>query len=172
MLFGSKESFAIECEDSVSESPALQTFGSICFWIGGERVGDYDSFTSLGFHYLDLRDFLEYVDTRRDPVLDAMDPGQIMRHLYWALYDNSRDSIEEDLALASRFRKFILWPNGSEAFDYWMIALLDRPDEELLIWARHGNYDAPNQAHLKSGTFESVVRGFLLWYDGRFPESC
>jgi Immunity protein 42 len=173
MLFGKKEVFAIECE---IEKPIIQyVYANTCMWAGGRQIGDQTLSVMLYPVVYFLKDSLRFQGKRKDITLDNKSSDEIINIVRHALigdpYSEEPDdrSYEELRYLESKYEKFCICPNGSEAFDGWFAILLEGIDNEKIIWwefhdNKHVNKDI-YEVSMELGSYDSIVTHFLDWVE-------
>jgi Immunity protein 42 len=173
MLFGIKEVFAIECE---IEKPIEQyVYANTCMWANGRQIGDQTLSVMFDPVVDFLKNSLQFRGKRKDTSLDNKNSDEAISIVGDALigdpYSEEPEarSYEELRYLASKYEKFCICPNGSEAFDGWFAILLEGIDNEKIIWwefhdNKHVNKDL-YEVSMKLGNYDSIITKFLEWVE-------
>lgn len=152
MEFGNRERFAIAVELDSNHGGAW-LFGRICYWIGGEMVGDY----SLGTSLRDVLIQSSYIrgDTGKRICLPLvkLDKGNLFSLISDALDEKNDEIFQyiENSIFPARFDIRI----PVDVFDSWKIFLIEGDDKAKLIYKR---VDSSRTAEfvLSPGEFDSV----------------
>jgi len=173
-IFGSKERIAVQAE--VLAPAGQSVVGHICLWADGMRIGNYEEAVLLS----PIADFLRGTIRRRDRRISAelasLPPEQILEAVKNAL--SGKAGGEPQTGDASRrgwerYRQLCICPNGCEAFDGELAALIERDGGESLIWQDFTDKRI-RELRLAPEEYENVVRSFLSWVDpltGHDPSS-
>lgn len=139
-IVGDKERFAIQWDASVLEGddPNRKWYpAELCFWIGGQKVGDYEDTMQINFVVVSLENFLFYESIRHHPFLYGKSQEDIFNHVYqrarWFVTDYEKNEIEifdfEPFKnyflkknIKNGYTRFFLFPTS--LFHQWMIIRL------------------------------------------------
>ena len=130
-IIGDRARFAVEYSLD-EEHGAAWLFGKVCFWIGGESVGNFGLGTSL-------RDFLFQIESgrrdhgrRKNRRFDSMPAHRVIQTLDAAFYGPSNPQLEER-SVEEEWARHQLKP-GIDVFDNWTIYLVESDDAARLLY--------------------------------------
>ena len=155
MLFGNKESFAVQVEiDEDYGGPWL--FGKFCYWLNGTRVGDYDLGTSLRDVLLNLKWIVNDRGNRRGEDLCNYPGEHTFDLLDRSLYGDDHDVSKVLLpALPARFD--VRPP--VDVFDCCKIYLMECGDNDLFMVSDvTADPEIISIVRLPIGLFDSVIK--------------
>jgi|GEM_PF-2057924 len=191
MLFGDKQDLALECElEQWKGSSSADIFGHIAVWAGGFSIGDFSLLVMLNIPYIHFGDSLQECGKRHDPFLISMSAieafnfldstlyGDIEKVLSYAqLEDEFRKiwTIQSDLEefdkqqifleeLASKYGKYNICTNFSEAFDGEKCFVIEGKKAERFIW-KDDKSDSIREIILKPDTYKHVLGSFVTWFE-------
>lgn len=166
MLFGTKNSFAIEALLEPELLPPCTVWGRMCLWINSEMVGDLNSsYCSLDASAEGMREMADGLESLWDSIFDALTDEERFHLFDWAIYCHDERSIDKSIRDASRYWRFDFLTNWGEhlnhvkgflAFDPHrkkVLMTIRRPDESLLV------------THLDRDPFCDVAISFAEWFD-------
>lgn len=166
MLFGTKNSFAIEALVEPDLLPPSAVWGRMCLWIHSEMLGDLNSpHCSLDASAEGMREKADGLESLWDSSFDALTDEERFQLFDWAIYLDDERSIDEAIRDASRYWRFDFLTNWGEhlnrlkgflAFDphrQKVLMMIRRADESLLI------------IHLDRDLFYDVAIAFAQWFD-------
>ncbi|AXV78996.1 hypothetical protein CJO76_18585 (plasmid) [Ralstonia solanacearum] len=162
MLFGKKERFAVEFELDNDHGGAW-LFGRFCYWIGGERVGDYDAGASLRDVLFQLKHIVGDGGKRFFPRLAALPAAQSFKLIFDAL----RETNNEIFHYASRdFMPACLDVCiPVDIFNSWNVFLAEGIEEAKLIYRADGAMDT-RLTTLSVGEFDVVIKAAYAELEG------
>lgn len=98
MIIGCREGFAIEYAYVRGWVTKGQTwlYGHICFWAGGERLGDFEDTYTFGVVIAQGKHILSHRGTRYDPDLMSKSAQEVFRILDNALYVDDERTLDRD----------------------------------------------------------------------------
>jgi hypothetical protein len=179
-IFGDKSLFAIEYEESCIISSSI--YINFQFWIGGERIGDYEDEISLSSCLSYLSDFLKFSAQRYEFDLDQMDKEEIFKTIYDSIVLTIPDHVSIDEILSGEYiieipitprfeniqERFHLDSIGMSAFqDKFSIILVET---ELkfgrIIWRKIADMKI-REVILPPNYFESVANQFIFSFSER-----
>ncbi|MHA6861513.1 immunity 42 family protein [Ralstonia pseudosolanacearum] len=154
MLFGKKERFAVEFELDNDHGGAW-LFGRFCYWIGGERVGDYDAGASLRDVLFQLKHIVGDGGKRFCPPLAALPATQSFKLIFDALRETNSE-IFNYVSLDFMPACFdVCIP--VEIFNAWNIFLVEGIEEAKLIYQADGVPDT-KLTNLSVGEFDVAIK--------------
>ncbi|QOK93389.1 hypothetical protein HF908_09840 [Ralstonia pseudosolanacearum] len=154
MLFGSKERFAVEFELDDDHGGAW-LFGRFCYWIGGERVGDYDAGASLRDVLFQLKYIVGDGGERFCPRLAALPAAKIFKLIFDALRETNRDIFDYASLDFMPARLDVCIP--VDIFNAWNVFLIEGEEEAKLIYQAEGTQDT-KLTTLPVGEFDFVIK--------------
>jgi hypothetical protein len=153
MLYGDKARFAIEFE--LNENPGVNwMFGRFRYWVGGERVGDFEEGTSLRDVLFSMRYIIGDAGKRTAPSLALCDEKEIFRVIQDSLDeggDDLRSLIPVNLVPAS----FDVCPRVY-IFNAWHIYLVDAHEFSKVVYSLDGG-NKVETIELVPGEFDTVA---------------
>lgn len=98
-VIGNPSKFAVEYELNAEHGDDWM-YGKLCYWIGGERVGDYDTGTSLRDALFEIEQILKDSGSRNNHLLYKLTPDIAFYKIDACILGGSvpEDSIEEQWA--------------------------------------------------------------------------
>lgn len=172
MLFGNKNTFAIEamCEENL-EPPSL-VFGRLCLWCQNVPLGDIHE-ENCGLEAFDsLSDLIEVIDDLWIEEFEGMSDQDLTNHLDFRLYGyHGKEAIEDDRTLedlrrdAIKYQKFDFLTNWGEMFD--------RGGKSFILHHPAGTIKILNVKHFSENgralvtsteAFVSAIKESLTWY--------
>ncbi|MBB6580629.1 immunity 42 family protein [Ralstonia solanacearum] len=154
MLFGKKEQFAVEFELDANHGGAW-LFGRFGYWIGGERVGDYDAGTSLRDVLFQMKYIVGDAGKRSFPRLAELPALEIFRLVSDALNERNGDIsryVPPDFSPA-----YLDVGIPMDIFSCWDVFLVEGLREARLVY-RESGVDNIRFTALPVGEFDSVVQ--------------
>ncbi|QRK08445.1 immunity 42 family protein [Archangium violaceum] len=156
MIIGDPSRFAVEFElDEHHEREWL--LGRFCYWVGGERVGDYESGTTLNVVLFRLTSIVKDSGKREHPELAALPGAELFRRLNAALH-GSEPSPDEQRAMDEMWARFYVCPQHVDVFDSWRVFLVDAASTARLVFGRPQGGDTVREVNLTRGEFDRVLR--------------
>ena len=98
MIFGDRETFAIEIGAIRSFPNAPGSFVHIRFWIGNEAIGDWDDFVPLDPSVETARTIIATAEMRRKSMFGSTPSAEVFHQTYDAFYvddDNSNPNLRD-----------------------------------------------------------------------------
>jgi hypothetical protein len=156
MIYGSKDRFAVQWELH-DDRPTYLLPGKICFWIGGEMVGDYGLGTWLSDVVFCLRYPTGDCGNRNGSRFCALSSEAAFALIQTALVDgNSRCQIAEE-EMWARFNVSV----GVDVFDAYRMYLFDCENcSRLLVghYSKSANRYVVREQRLDVGEYDAVIR--------------
>lgn len=166
MIFGTKNSFAIEALLEPDLSPPCAVWGRMCLWIDSEMLGDIDNpYCALYTSAKGMRTMAKCLESLWDSSFDGLTDEERFQLFDRAIYLDDERSIDEAVRDASRYGRFDFLTNWGEHFDplkgflafdphsQKVLMMIRRADESLLI------------THLDRDQFYDVAISFAEWFD-------
>lgn len=153
MLYGDKTRFAIQFQLN-EHSGGAWMFGRFCYWIRGERVGDFDEGTSLRDVLFSMRDIIADGGKRTAPSLARCDEKQIFRLIQESLSERGDDLarlIPAELMPAC----FDVCPH-IDIFNAWHMYLVDAQDTSKIVYSRDDGGHV-KMVELAPGEFDAIA---------------
>ena len=161
MIFGNTAQLAVECV--LTPPRTHHMFGRVCMYVGGRQLGDFSAVVALGGPVDFFRRSLTFARQHTDEIFLNKTSAEIIPLVYGFLYENSDDSLVDQVALERRYRKFVLMPNGCESFDGEFALLVDDRHGQRFI---HKWGAEIQEILLPEAYYELVISEFLSWVDG------
>lgn len=157
MIFGNPERFAIELE-FLDQSGGLWMNGRSCYWISGERVGDFEVIDSLR-DGLFCWEKMSYYRDRSNKDISHLDTQELVTALYSGLYNTGLPNQDSDNQRATdgQWDRHNINP-GTIVFKDWIIFLVTDETAARCLYARSADplCTAKEQA-LSLGEFDRVL---------------
>ena len=162
-VFGSKDTFAVECLiDTISDEKI--PFGYVCLWIEDNQVGDFNEFIHLlAGPYLTLKEIYEILQEEKSNT----NPGYFKIDLLegksktdvFQMIDNKELSSER----IYRIQKF---PDGSRSFDPVEMLFLDQESHLRIIWRSKEFFGTEIfESMISKETFCSVIKSYTNYLE-------
>jgi hypothetical protein len=157
MLIGNPKSFAIEY--ALDENfNGTWLYGKLCYWIGGNRVGDFDLGTSLGDVLIQMQFLVKDADKRDGGSLCGCSPKEIFGRIDSAIYGSDQSPrTNESFSISEPARFDISIP--VDIFDNWKIYLLDCAQESN-IYYMNTSEGSLREFSLRKGEFDAAISEF------------
>lgn len=166
MLFGAKESFAIDCELLVGHGfRSDQPFGHVIFWAGNEKIGNQDEVTMISGLASFLRRSSGWTGRRSRADLFKKPALAVLSEIETAVFGEHYRDADDAWWGSADLRKFVVCPNGSESFDGWLAVIVEGTNSDRLIWREDAQPAEAREATLQKSTYSSVITSFLDWLD-------
>jgi hypothetical protein len=170
MLLGAKDLFAIEFElDNLQESEEARARfmnGKFCFWVRGDRIGDYDYGGSLSVALHDCKRLLSYAGRRKEERLYLKSTEDVYSEIQRALYVDSGQSDEQMAEDSAYYIRFEAIPVGFDVFDGWMAFLVEGETTGRYIWRSPSTAgDVLHEQQLPAGEFDRVLSTFVQAFE-------
>jgi hypothetical protein len=156
-LYGKRDRFGIEWQLS-EEYGGAWLYGHICFWVGGEVVGDYATPTSLS----NLIPILSYpigdCGNRKSKRFCNMGAEEAFQLMYRAFFDD--DFTNPEYVEEEQWARFDI-SLVTEEFKNWKLYLFDcDAHSRLLVGARldSGLFGFSKELILELGEYDSIIR--------------
>jgi hypothetical protein len=160
-LYGDKNRFAIEW-NLASNHGGGWLFGNICFWIGGELVGDYSTCESLSELIPELKYPVGDCGNRRSQRFCQMPADDAFKLIYRAFFDMDFVTPEElELESWARFDVSL----GTDSFDDWKLYLFDCASYSRLLIGRRsdaGFFEFLREQQLEVGEYDAAIRALQI----------
>ena len=153
MLFGEKTRFGIEFELN-EHSGGAWMFGKLCYWIGGEQVGDFDEGTFLRDVLFSMRYIVDDAGKRTAPALASCDEAEIFDAIHDSINESGRNLIgliPSDLLPAY----FDVCPNV-DIFNDWNIYLVEAKNLSKIVYSSDAGNNV-RKVELSPGEFDGVA---------------
>lgn len=175
MLFGRKNTFAIQCNLEKSNKSQNLNFGQIAIWIAEHQIGDFSLTVVLDTPIIFFQDSLKNCGSRKDEMLCKMNVSQIWKFLDSVLWGNDESFLDLPLSkiveLEEKYLPFNICTNFCESFDGESAFLIEFNQMEKFIW-QDIQSKTIREINLTNGTYEKVVKSLLDWYfEARIFES-
>jgi hypothetical protein len=161
MIFGTQDSFGIECHIRSSQ-PRLIT-GDLWLWAKRLRIGDEISGVELPLILSRLSGPLRLKDRRHSDFFDPMTKEQIVDFFFKLTF--TEDRITDDMMGIGFlfYRHLVISAHSLEGFDSVFLLLLGRNDgKDRLIW-KHRIDDSVHEMLLEPGEYDSCVLSCIDW---------
>lgn len=159
MLHGAREKFGIEwhLDDDVDRLMP----GAVCYWIGGNVVGDASAFVYLADMLLDLAYPVGDCGNRNSGRFCSMEGEEVFRKLYLSLFQS--DESLTDLANDETWARFSIGASVP-SLDGWFVYLIDCSSySRLLFGTQEGEPRRPQflgEQRLPVGYADEVILEF------------
>ena len=174
MLFGNKESFAIECIIDAAAQFRHYTRGTISLWFGNQQIGNGNETVALDIPVAELKNITNKQNIRRDVSAEFLDKDtdEILNEVYDHIY--SYDVDEQELAEIKRISdrysviQMITPSLTGPPFDGWLVLIIDLPKHERIVWRKWISEWEEFESHaclIEEGEYERVVGVFTNWYN-------
>jgi len=151
MLIGDKKNFAVEYELDPN-SGGQWMYGKICYWIEGDKIGEYALGTSLRDVFLQMKYLVHDSGKRSSEVLCSQSPENIFYLLNESIYGDNENVRSEVPDSPSRFEITI----PVDVFDHWKIFLIDCNSYSIVLYKRiEGKEVRSTRLHL--GEYDNVI---------------
>ncbi len=160
-IHGDKKIFAIQWEFDSYHAPYC--YGYFCFWINGERVGNYEEISTLSIIASFLSDFINCEKGHRYHGSTTMTKEELFHLVYFGFFDGSFTSTTSHYKMHELSAKHWLDEVGEYSFrDKIGMILIDEPElvRERIIWSELNN-GIVKEFFIPEGCFEKVGLDFL-----------
>lgn len=154
---GNPGRFAVEFERD-ARSPPDFPLGRFCYWVGGQRVGDYDHGTSFGTVIYVSKVVVASRGRRYMPRLMSIPLATAFEEVRHALCDDQGSDAE----VAERRRvysRFVSLLSGVDSFDRWLGYAVEDDNRARFMWQEPAG--RIQEVFLKAGEIEDVLSDFL-----------
>lgn len=165
IITGDKSKFAFQCY--IEEKRDNYILGSLCFWINNEKVGNFETITTISIAVSYLEDFLKSSSRRFFQDSFIMDKEK----LFFILYDQAFSGESVSSYSEMSFFKSVFWMDeiGEDSLrdKIGMIMINEKEvDRERIIWKNLKSQEL-KEAFLPSGYFEKISNDFLyrIYFD-------
>ena len=155
MIFGDKQSFAVELELDEDYGGAW-LFGHFCYWIGGVRVGDYGLSTSLRDVLTGMKWVMYDCGKRDGGVLCESCPRAIFSGLDASLYGGDGCDIDDASRIPDTPARFDITIHV-EVFNEWKAFLVECGDEARILYKKTDETEVI-VVTVPIGLFDGVIR--------------
>lgn len=134
-IVGDKNQFAIQWE--ITEFYVDECYGSICFWIGGEEIGEYQNEVTLDTSLFHLNNFNKHKNIRSYKDSHLLSKEELFFELYEKFFGEVAKSNGDYLNLGIYRAIFWITEIGdSSTRDKYNIILIDEPSakRQRFIW--------------------------------------
>ncbi|WP_443192588.1 Imm42 family immunity protein [Pseudomonas indica] len=153
MLIGIKEVFGVEYEIDTNHG-GVWLFGKLCYWIAGERIGDYDLGTSLRDALFQMKTLIGDAGRRFvDEETFNSSPSDLFHAIDNSIYGEGDMRSGLDIDESARFN--ISMP--IDVFDEWKIYMLENKDKALILYKSSGQ-KVVSSLLLNQGEFDEAIR--------------
>jgi hypothetical protein len=158
MVVGDKARFAIEFE--LDDPPeGVWMIGLICYWICGQRVGDYDHVTSLR-DALRLERMLGDRNNRENARLFSVEKAHLCSILADSLFGDADPGPEiMRRAMDERWARHVITPE-LDVFSGWQVFLIESQDQGRCVY-RNLIVGSHFECYLHAGEFDEVLMVFM-----------
>jgi hypothetical protein len=153
MLCGEKARFGIEFELD-EHSGGEWMFGKFCYWIGGEKVGEFDEGTSLRDVLFSMKYIIGDAGKRTAPSLASCDGRDVFRLIRDYLND-AGDNLTKLIPPDAMPACFDVCP-PIDIFGSWHIYLVDTPELSKIVCSNDGGNNVKT-VDLALGEFDAVA---------------
>lgn len=169
MFLGNRNTFGIEwhlCDEPMDRWLS----GHACFWLGGERIGEFDEPIYMTDLLLSLKYPVGDCGNRRSERFCNLDAREVFRQLYMGLFE-SEESLVDEMQAESWARFAIHIPVST--FDPWRMYLIDCERDSRFIVGYHVRdhryAEFRKEQLLEVGAFDRVVREFQEHLEAIWP---
>jgi hypothetical protein len=170
MLFGTKETFAIETMSEPDLKPPSAVWGRMQIWCEGVSIGDFsDPYCALYVSYLSFKDLNKKFSQLWKIEFAGLSDVEILRHLDYLLYGCHNDieiedkrSTEECQRDWNKYGMFNFLTNWGEQFDRagkYFIVCTPAQRVRVLSW------EAPSALEASVSQVSTAIQGFLRWFE-------
>lgn len=167
MDFGERNTFAIHLELN-SDPGGAWLFGRICYWIGGEQVGDYEQGTSLRDVFFNLKWIVHDCGNRRGDRLCHRRPEELFELLDQSLY--GVEELPPTLWLPESPARFDIRP-PVDIFDGWKLYLVECDASDVFIYRHTGTDRKLQMFKAPTGSFDKVVQETYVYLEHLLSEA-
>jgi hypothetical protein len=163
MVFGDRNSFAIEAEVEPSLVPPSAVWGRICVWCAGEALGRCDEgMNSLYGSMCAVRWMRDNLDRLWDEPLRGLDDAAAFELLEGvSFFMDGKDRVE-----FRRYDKFDFLVNWCESFDGWHGFVICPPGEAVTILFRRPDRSRAS-VRVPRAEFVAAADGFVRWFEAQ-----
>jgi hypothetical protein len=152
MIIGNTLRFAVEFELE-NDYKGQWLLGKFCYWINGERVGDYDLGTSLRDILFQLETVVRDNGNRFSNSFFTLHSYELFEKLNEALYGNNNyDNIPEE----EQWSRFDICPI-IDVFNNWKIFMINNSNHARIIY-KNISKKRIFEGELDLGEFENVIK--------------
>lgn len=134
--------------------------GHLCFWIGGQQVGDWDDWGNFCMTRPILGRFMALAGQRIDPALDGLSPADAFALIHSWNYERNH----YDAALAQKHAAYDLNNLGDNTFDGVWIYATETPKGPRFLWKCRDDV-VVHEFFAPPGALGLVIGEFLPRYD-------
>ncbi len=163
MIIGTTDLFAVELH--FVPPPHTLQFGTLCYWIGGSRVGDGDDVNALNDYAASIPGAVAGRRDRNAGELWLMDPAAAFAWIDRRLYGSAETHPDAECEAAARHDANV----AANVPEDWKFYVLQHMDEERLIYA-HEPYTDVIVQRLPRGTFDTVLVEMLQVLNGAWDD--
>lgn len=155
MLFGDISRFGIEFV--LSPNPEGKwMFGHLCYWLCGQRIGDYESITSLRDAMSEFETISREAGKRCSQHLFMLGKEELADMLERSMFgDQPVNELLETRATEEQWARFIIAPT-MEVFIGWHIFLIEESHSGRAIYHNHAS-NKYFECNLQYGEFDQVL---------------
>ena len=154
MIFGEKQSFAVECE--FTSQIGLWLYGRFRVWVGGHPIGTYsEEVLTLACTTGVLRRPVETAT----PSVKSLRPQDLLDRV-WAVVYGSGDYNEDEHRASHPY----VWFDACEGFEPVRSVIAKIAGSYRIVWQLAGELSA-QERYIAVQEYDSVVSSFNLWLD-------
>jgi hypothetical protein len=132
-LVGDSRLFGVEYELN-EQTGGAWLFGKVCFWIAGERVGDFELGTSLRDFLFQVEQGRRYKGDRQTGRFMKMPAADVVATIEAGLFGRGSEE-KEQLAVDEQWAKHRITPE-IDVFDSWRIYLFQSSLGDRVLYSR------------------------------------
>ncbi|WP_213881951.1 Imm42 family immunity protein [Pseudomonas sp. dw_358] len=155
-IFGDINEFAIEYSLN-DQHGGSWLFGQVCYWIAGERVGDFPLGTSLRDVLIQMQNVIDNCGKRQLDNMVSKSPQELFDAIDSKLYGGVDVDNNSDESVESFYRFDIRIP--VDVFDGCKMYLFESSGFELILYKKSLD-GLVNEKRLSAGYFDAVIRSF------------
>ena len=160
MIFGEINRFAIEL-DLCNEGADIEMYGQVCYWISGNRIGNFDLVDSLR-DVLFCWERMACDKNRSGQELLQLNTQDLLRTLYCGLYGHGCPDQDTDLNRGIEFE----WARhninpGTLGFSGWRVFVVESPDIARCVYAQTDGIAM--EESLRLGEFDNALDGAIAY---------
>jgi len=161
MVFGDRNTFAIEADVEPELAPSESVWGRICVWCGGEALGRCDEgMNALYGPMCEFRWLRDNLDRLWDEPLRGLDDAATIELLEGlSVFMDGKERVE-----FRRYDKFDFLVNVCESFDGWHGFVVCPPGDDVTILYRRPDRSRGG-VRVTRAEFLRAMDGFLQWFE-------
>ena len=166
MIFGNKNTFAIEVKHDTSYTAKNYIFGSMCMWIENVALGNIDEPACiLGVSYMQLKTVLESIPKQNIENLPKTNESDLFNFIDHKTYIGDDYSPEDHV-----FYDYDFMTNGGESFDNTKSFIIKYEDQYKIFFH---DYDKKQSFYktVDKSVFHNVIESFFTWHEEKTNQS-